>query len=105
LVDREPADETCGKGRITRQSLGLLGRQFCEGKAGRGEGVVPRDFSGGIERHKAIADAAADILRSQFPEISVECGHPAGKTGAIMSGAQRFNSERLGHLDGVIWLP
>jgi hypothetical protein len=62
LVDGEPADKACRKGRITGQSLGLLGRQFREGKTGRGEGVVARDLSGGIERDKAIADPAADIL-------------------------------------------
>src|SRR5437899_736798 len=56
LVDGEPADKACRKGRITGQSLGLIGRQFGEGKTGRGEGVVARDLSSGVECNKAIAD-------------------------------------------------
>ena len=102
LVDSEPADEACRKGRITRQPFGLLGRKFGEGKAGRGEGVVAGNFAGGVERDKAVADAAADILGRQLPEITVEGRHAAGKAGAVMVGAEWLEGEGSGHRDGVI---
>jgi hypothetical protein len=102
-VDGEAADEACRKGRITRQPLGLFGRQFREGKAGGSEGVVTGNLPGGIKRYKAIADAAANILCCQLAKISVEGRHPARKASPIMGGTQRFKGESLAHCDGVVW--
>ena len=77
LVHGKTTDKACRERRITRQPLGLLGRKFREGKAGRSEGVVAGNFAAGVERHKAVADAATNILGGEFPEIAVESRHAA----------------------------
>lgn len=102
LVDSKPPDQARRKRRISRQSLGVLGCQFHEGKAGRGEGVVTGNLPRWIERDEAVADAAPDILRRQFPKISVKFRNAATKRGAVMGGAERFEAEGLAH-DGVAW--
>ena len=67
LIDCEPADKTCRKDRIARQSPGLFRKQFAERQARRGEGVVAGDPARLIERNEAIAHPAPNVLGCQFP--------------------------------------
>jgi hypothetical protein len=98
LVDGEPADKALRKGRVTGQSLGLLGREDWS----RRRCSSRRSFQWRRARDKTVADATANILCCQLAQVSIEDKHSAGEAGAIVSGTQRFNGKRPGHRDGMI---
>ena len=93
LIDREPADKACRKDRIAGQSPGLLRKQFAEGQACRGEGVVAGDPARLIERNEAIAHPAPNVLGCQLPQIAVERRCPAAKRRAVVRRAEPLNRE------------
>ncbi len=74
LIDRQAADEAGREGGVARQPPNMLGRQLEQRQAGRRQRVIASQLARGINRNKAIADPAADVLRCQFPDVAVERG-------------------------------
>ena len=91
--DRQPPQKHGGNDRIARQSLRQIRRRRIQWHARCGERVKSRDFARVIERHKASGYSAFDILKRQFPEITIERIHAGPKRAATMLARERLRDE------------
>lgn len=98
----QAANKSGWQQRVSRQPLHFIGLKISNWQAGRGECVVAGDLARGIDRHEAVAQPAADVLRNLFPKIPIERFDPASKATPIVAASERLNNEWPGHRDAEI---